>query len=231
MADLRSLFIGFDLDTGAGVERVPGINLRLSANGGSVEAKGQKAMAESIPVVFANDQSAIPVDTEFVATALADNVANPTIPWAGAFLMGWNGTNWDRVSAVAGRLQVDVISGGGVSTPTNPANDYVTSSALAAGSSVDLDTADIGAKKLAAFEVWSTAAYKARLFKVLNGVEDSEPTVIGGGNPFDTFQWQAPHRDYCALTASGGSDHFRVEVTNLDDADPADVYATFHYED
>jgi hypothetical protein len=128
-------------------------------------------------------------------------------------------------------LQVDVITGGGVNTPTNPASDYVTNSALAAGSTTSLDTADLGAKKLTGFEVFSTAAYKAQLFKVLNGVEDSEPTVIAGGNPFDTFQWKPPHKDYCALTASGGNDLFRIKMTNLDDADAADVYATFHYED
>jgi len=48
---------GFDLDTGAGVKRVTGTNLRLSSSGGSVEAKGQKAMAESIPVTISSDQS------------------------------------------------------------------------------------------------------------------------------------------------------------------------------
>lgn len=53
----------FDLDTGAGKEPTQGVSLRLSASGGSIEAKGQKAMASSIPIVVASDQTAIPVST------------------------------------------------------------------------------------------------------------------------------------------------------------------------
>jgi hypothetical protein len=51
----------FDLDTGAGTEWQPGVTVRISASGGSVEAKGQKAMASSIPVAIASDQGAFPV--------------------------------------------------------------------------------------------------------------------------------------------------------------------------
>ncbi len=51
----------FDLDTGAGKQPTQGVSLRLSASGGSIEAKGQKAMAGSIPVVVSSDQSAFPV--------------------------------------------------------------------------------------------------------------------------------------------------------------------------
>jgi hypothetical protein len=51
----------YDADTGAGAEYVLGFSLRVSASGGSVEAKGQKAMASSIPVAIASDQAAVPV--------------------------------------------------------------------------------------------------------------------------------------------------------------------------
>ena len=51
----------FDLDTGAGKQPTQGVSLRLSASGGSIEAKGQKTMASSIPVVFASDQSDLTV--------------------------------------------------------------------------------------------------------------------------------------------------------------------------
>ena len=45
------------------------------------------------------------VDTELpAAAALADNTANPTVPATGAFLMGFDGTNWDRVRADGGSL-------------------------------------------------------------------------------------------------------------------------------
>lgn len=45
--------------------------------------------------------SAMPADaTELpAAAALADATANPTVPGVASFLMGWNGTTWDRVRA------------------------------------------------------------------------------------------------------------------------------------
>lgn len=81
---------------------------------------GQGTMAASIPVTFASNQSALSVDSELpAAAALADATANPTVPGVGAFLVGYNGTTWDRVrTANTGRLQVDVITGGG-GTPAN----------------------------------------------------------------------------------------------------------------
>lgn len=296
MADLRSYNQGFDLDTGGGTDHVLGINLRLSASGGSIEAIGQKAMAASIPVVFASDQSALSVDTELpAAAALSDNFANPTAPGVGAFTMlwdgatwdrapgnttdgilvnlganndvtvtgtvtvdtelaaaaaladatanptvtsvgtflqGYNGTTWDRVrTANTGRLQVDVITGGGTDTPTNPVNAYVTSAALAAGASANLSTADLGAKKLSQVEVWASVAYKAAVHTVSNGVVSTDPIAIGGGEAMHGWEWKAPHRDYAAVTSTAGVDGFRVVMTNLDDANAADVYATFHVQD
>ena len=50
----------FDIDTGVGAQYVLGSNLRISANGGSIEAKGQQLSASSIPVVIASDQSQLP---------------------------------------------------------------------------------------------------------------------------------------------------------------------------
>jgi hypothetical protein len=48
----------FDLDTsGSTHEYNLGVGIRISASGGSVEAKGQAAMAASLPVVIASDQS------------------------------------------------------------------------------------------------------------------------------------------------------------------------------
>lgn len=47
----------FDGDTGAGTQNILGNILRISANGGSIEAKGQQVMASSIPIVLASDQT------------------------------------------------------------------------------------------------------------------------------------------------------------------------------
>jgi len=61
----------FDLDSGAGTEWNIGVNLRLTANGGSIEAIGQKAMASSIPVAIASDQSTLAVSTKTALTPSA----------------------------------------------------------------------------------------------------------------------------------------------------------------
>jgi hypothetical protein len=51
------------------------------------------------------------------AAALADATSNPTVGSSGVFLHGYNGTTWDRVrTANTGRLQVDVVTGGGGGT-------------------------------------------------------------------------------------------------------------------
>ena len=104
MPDLSSPLI-VDLDTGGGTERASGVNLRISGSGGSIEAKGQQTMANSLPVVIASDQAAIDVsgatvtvDSELAAAAaLADDFANPTTAPVGAFGMLWDGATWDRM--------------------------------------------------------------------------------------------------------------------------------------
>ena len=300
MADLRSYFVGFDLDSGGGSEYILGVSLRLTASGGSAEAIGQKVMASSIPVVFASDQSALAIDTELpAAIVLADNMANPTPPavgafnmmwdgatWdrmpgssvdgqlvnlgtnndvtvtsgtitvsgtvtvdselptaivladgmstptppaVGAFNMGYNGTTWDRVrTANTGRLQVDVITGGGAApAPTGPTADYVTSAAVAAGSEVQLDSIEAAAKSLAQVTVWSSVPYRCRVFLVNNAVEATEALAVGGGQAFTGWTWTPPHYAYATLGTAAGLDAFRVEFINLDDANAADAHACF----
>ncbi len=239
MADARAPIVGFDLDSGGGTEFVQGVSLRLTGAGGSSEALGESAMALSIPVVIASDQTAYAVtvsgavDTELpAAAALGDAETNPTITSLGAFISGFNGTTWDRIrTANTGRLQVDVITGGGSDTPTNPVNNYQTSAALAAGGEVDLTTPEAAPKKLARIEVWCSVAYRARVFTVDDAVESTDPVGVGGGQAHQGWTFEPTHREYIQLAANAGLDAFRVEFVNLDDNQAADVYATFHYED
>lgn len=302
MADVRSYITGFDLDTGAGTELIPGVSVRISGAGGSIEAKGQQAMASSIPVAIASDQGAISVDTELpaavaladalanptapavgafnmiwnsvtwdrmpgtaaagvtvntelpAAAALADDMANPTTPLVGACLLGYDGATWDRFYAVAdgaavaaGTKGMIILGSDGVNyqviltdntgkvsvdigTPSNPVNNYQTSAAVAAGASAALTTTEAAAKRLTGVEVWSSVACKVTLHTVDNGVE-SGTLVIGGFQAFQGWQYKTSHRNYIILGTTAGVDAFRVNVTNLDDANAADVYATFHYED
>ena len=59
----------FDADTGVGTQYVLGANLRISASGGSIEAKGSQTSANSIPVVIASDQGAVAVSGTITANA------------------------------------------------------------------------------------------------------------------------------------------------------------------
>lgn len=175
------------------------------------------------------------VDTELPAAgALADDTANPTVPAVGSHLMGYDSgnTNWNRVEVDdAGHLQVDILSGGGADTPSNPVTEHETSASLAAGSAADLTTAEAAGKKLAKVQVWSSAPFRVRIYKVEDGSEGSDPVALGGGPAFHTYEFVPPHRDYITLGTNAGLDAFRAEVTNLHAADAADVYATFYYED
>lgn len=175
------------------------------------------------------------VDTELpAAAALTDDYANPTPPAVGAFLMGWDdgNTNWNRAEVDdAGHLQVDVLTGGGVDTPTNPVNEYETSAALAAGSTADLSTSEVASKKLVQVTVWASVAYKAFIHTVDNDVESTDPVAVGGAPAHTSWAWAPSHRNYVTLGATAGLDAFRAKVTNLDDNNAADVYAHFEMED
>ena len=165
------------------------------------------------------------VDTELpAAAALTADGLTPTAPIVGACLYGYNsgGSVWDRVQISSGALSVSV------GVPTSPTTDYQTA-APAAGAVGTLTTAEAGGKKLTAVEVWSSAACKVTLHTVDNGVE-SAILVVGGFPAFGSFQYKPPHKNYIALGTTAGLDAFRANVTNLDDAIAASVYATFHFE-
>lgn len=177
----------------------------------------------------------VTVDTELPATAaLADATANPTTTSVGSFLLGFNGTTWDRVrTANTGRLQVDVISGGGADTPTNPINNYDTTTAVAAGATDNHDTADFGAatKKVSKVIFGGSVPIKAELQYVDNG---AATTLAVGFSPAGQVSSMEPkHRNYWSrtFTANAGFDGFRVIRTNLDPSEAADVYSTIMYED
>lgn len=184
----------------------------------------------------------VTVDSELPAAAAltSDGVASPTAPAVGGFMLGYNGTTWDRVRvANTGRLQVDVVTGGSADTPTNPVTATTTSSALAAGGSTttQLRTADLGGstKKLTRVVCWSSAPYKADLQTVANGTGTSvlvmgnqagQPTVMEPpGSRTGRNYWSVAH------PANAGFDGWQVIMTNLDGSDAADVYCTFYYED
>jgi len=174
----------------------------------------------------------VTVDTELpAAAALADATANPTVPGVGGFMLGYNGATWDRVrTANTGRLQVDVVTGGGLDTPTNPVASVVTSAALAAGASANLDTADIPSKFGWGVDLTASVPIKAVLQTVANAIATTVTTLFArAGEP---IQWRAPNRNFWKVAgATAGLDGLRAVITNLDTSEAADVYATFYTAD
>lgn len=110
---------------------------------------GSATSANSLPVVVASDQGAVPVsgpltDTQLRATAvpvdtelpaavsLGDATANPTAPHIGSCIEAYNGTTWDRIktdTALAGNAANDSVigvlavgTGPGFSIRLNPTN-------------------------------------------------------------------------------------------------------------
>ena len=135
-----------------------------------------------------------------------------------------------------GHLQVDVLTGGGSDTPTNPTiltGASLTNVGQAAAAEFDFDTADTGAGtiKLTAVDFGATVALKAQIMSVDDNVE----TILAYAfsKPYETVQWRAVHRDYYsrAITGGAGFDGFRVTITNLDANKAADTYCVIHHED
>lgn len=176
------------------------------------------------------------VDTELPAAAvLANGMANPTVPGVGAFMMGWNTATWDRVLVDAGgsgRLQVDVISGGGETLPTGQVIEDVTTAALAAGASIAMNGAELGAAGstyyLSQVDISSSVAFKAVIAKVINAAVTQITILFGqAGVP---LTWRPPNRRYVPIATTAGADNWRVTVTNMDTSQAADFYATFYHQ-
>jgi hypothetical protein len=174
------------------------------------------------------------VDTELpTAAALADATANPTVPGVGAFMMGYNGATWDRVRvANTGRLQVDVVSGGGETLPTGATIQTVAAVNLAAGASGNADGGELGAAGstyyLAQVDISSSVAFKGDISTVVNGTATRIATVFGqAGVP---LSWRPPNRRYVSIATTAGADNWRVVLTNMDTSQTADFYVTFWYQ-
>lgn len=142
-----------------------------------------------------------------------------------------SGTAYIPLVDTDGHLQVDVLSGAGSTTPTNPATDYVTSAGVSAGAESNLDTGDLPAKKLHQVTVWSSVAWRGRVFLVNNSVEGTEALAVIGGPAFSQVTWAPSHVAFATLGTSGGTDAFRVEFINLDNENAADAHAVFAYSD
>ena len=210
-------------------DTIPVTGLNYVYNGATWDRMVEGSEAGSILVDLGANND---VSTELpAAVALTDDFANPTVPAVGAFMMGWDGTDWDRVTVTDnGRLQVDVITGGGTDSPTNPTIDTDIGSAIAAGSPDDLDSAEIvEGEKLWEVHVSASVPFKFQI----KAVEDATPrnlSAIMFGRAGETVIWRVPHRNFAEHAgAAAGLDVFRATVTNMDNSEAADLHAAFYY--
>jgi hypothetical protein len=205
--------------------------LQVNATGAVYVQEGT-AMDVSAATVTVDLGANNDVTTEFATStavaAMADADANPTVLPIGAYMMGFNGTTWDRVdTANTGRLQVDVISGGGSESPTTPISATITPASVSAGSSTNFDSADITTKKLWGCDIYMTVAWKAVISTLSGGTPTAVTTI--GGRAGEAVSWSAPHRNFAVsgTTVAG----FRAAITNLDTSEAADAHVTYHYAD
>lgn len=122
--------------------------------------------------------------------------------------------------------------GGDVPTPTLPIVDPQSSSDLAAGDSVNLEStaiADGSAGKLQQITLSSSVPAKWVIKKSVSGVDTTLDVVFTSGNSGQTpsHEWEPPHQDYTEITGNGADIFFRVTATNLDARNAASVYVTF----
>ena len=118
---------------------------------------------------------------------------------------------------------------------TTPTVTHDSGLAIAAGSSADLDSAQISSGltgKLAAVMMSSSVPLKGELKTVLNGSESAVLLTMfskAGQNGMVTL----PNKEFItqAEDVTVGFDGFRLTVTNLDNENPADLYGTFFFDE
>jgi hypothetical protein len=159
------------------------------------------------------------------AAALADATSNPTIGGIETFLMGFNGTTWDRIrTANTGRLQVDVVTGGGspaaseIPTSYNALLLYGTTSATSAGSTVSVVTNTPANTKTFYVRSVHVAASGQTKWQVKFGA-----TVLATGFNPQTNLSQFVRFDPPLAGTGDGSTALTVDVTNRE-ASAMDLY-------
>lgn len=123
---------------------------------------------------------------------------------------------------------INVVSG--AEQPTNPVVETLSYQSLAAGSSANLDTDVVssGTKKLRQVIVSASVPIKARI-GVYNGSSFTNKIVLFAMANSHGI-WTTPHQNYITFNFDGTDDVWRVEITNMDNTNAADVYATVMYE-
>lgn len=152
------------------------------------------------------------------------------------------GVQFQRIKLIHG---VDGINDGDVSRISplpvdiyqliSPKTAQAVSVAIAAGSSADLDSNQITSAKvgkLVSILPAATVPIKVELKTVLNGVASGTLATIFR-NAFESIPWNLPSKEFYTVAedATAGFDGFRLTITNLDQTQAADLYATFLWDE
>jgi len=119
-----------------------------------------------------------------------------------------------------------------VSSPESPQASYLTSASLAAGASVTLDATAVTTAKtgqLQAILVGASVPLKAEIRTVLAGTPTTRGVVFTTDAKL-TELFEPPDKHWYQL-AGGATTFYRVTITNLDNVDAADVYATIWWDE
>jgi hypothetical protein len=176
---------------------------------GSAALVGQKAMAASIPVVMASDQTAIAANITQVAGA-TQSATNPL------FVRLTDGS-----SAYTA----------GTDTPSTPKLSTVTSSALGAGAAVDLDFTLVTngtTGQLQGVDATATVPIKLEI-KTVNSSNTPTTRVVLFASAYGNIQWRSPYRTYITQAGAASNARFRATITNKDASNAADVYASAYW--
>lgn len=116
----------------------------------------------------------------------------------------------------------------------SPQVSYVTIVGLAAGNTTNLDSTQITsgtAGKLLSIVFGSSVPLKGLLQTVLNGVGTTRVALFSKAGEEHTIRFPSKEFVTQVYSATVGLDGFRLQVTNLDTSQAADVYCTFFYDE
>lgn len=151
-----------------------------------------------------------------------------------SLLYGSDGAAWERITTDgSGALNVAITSGGGEAVPTSPVRTTGSSTDTAAAGTFSHDGPESGGTttKVRGFDASASVPIKAELQTVENGAGTTVLVMFAQAG--ERLEWRAPHRDFYskAHPSNGGFDGWRLVLTNLDNENAANLYATIYTED
>jgi len=185
----------------------------VSDNGGSLTVDGSVSITGAVEV--ANDAgNPLPIS----ATTGANALTNPL------FTRLTDGTN----AIGTGSNPLSVTFDGATGTLVD--SGRLTSAALAAAATANLDSANVGAGltgKLLEITASSTVNMRVDIIRVEASNTTSRTFIVAKGTP---FTYRPTDRDAITVAGAASGRNFRLAITNLDNNQAADVYASITHE-